>query len=210
MPRPSVRHLIVESALRVLHGKGFHASSVQDITDAAGVPKGSFYNHFKSKEELAVEILDIYGKESRGDLLFTEGKPPLARLRSHFEFLAGRLKKGGFDAGCLLGNFSVEMADNVPPMRKALGKALSGWTEAVAAVLRQAQAEGELDPAADAVRLARFLVNAWEGAVARTRVTRDAVPFDDFFVLVFGSLLVPAPEVRSKAARIKAKAPSAR
>ena len=208
MPRPSVRHLIVESALRVLHGKGFHASSVQDITEAAGVPKGSFYNHFKSKEELAVEILDIYGKESRIDLLFAGEKPPLARLRSHFEFVAERLKRGDFDAGCLLGNFSVEMADSVPAMRKALGEALVGWTEAVASVLRQAQAEGDLDPSADAVRLARFLINAWEGAVARTRVTRDAVPFDDFFVLMFGFLLVPAPEVRGKAA--KAKAPPAR
>ena len=54
MPRPSMRDHLVASALEALHRQGFNGSAVQDITDAAGVPKGSFYNYFESKEALAL------------------------------------------------------------------------------------------------------------------------------------------------------------
>src|SRR5712664_1441331 len=60
MPRVSVREEIVESALVEFHRRGFSACSVEDITRAAGVPKGSFYNHFKSKEELGAEVVRRY------------------------------------------------------------------------------------------------------------------------------------------------------
>jgi TetR/AcrR family transcriptional regulator, transcriptional repressor for nem operon len=58
MPRPSAREEIVQAGLKCLVEKGFNAVGVQDITDAAGVPKGSFYNHFESKEALGVEIVE--------------------------------------------------------------------------------------------------------------------------------------------------------
>ena len=60
MPRESVKDQIIAAAVEALHSKGFNGTSVQDITDAAKVPKGSFYNHFESKEELAVAALDRY------------------------------------------------------------------------------------------------------------------------------------------------------
>src|SRR6266436_3990981 len=60
MPRASTKEQIVTAAVETLHMKGFNATSVEDITNAAKVPKGSFYNHFKSKEDLAVEALDRY------------------------------------------------------------------------------------------------------------------------------------------------------
>ncbi len=57
VPRQSVRPQLVEAALEQFHSRGFHNCSVDDITRAAGVPKGSFYNHFASKDALAVEAL---------------------------------------------------------------------------------------------------------------------------------------------------------
>ena len=61
MGRPSAREGIVQAGLKCLVEKGFNAVGVQDITDTAGVPKGSFYNHFVSKEALGVEIVERYG-----------------------------------------------------------------------------------------------------------------------------------------------------
>jgi len=60
MSKPNVREQILTTGLALLHGRGFNATSVQDITEAAGVPKGSFYNHFASKEALGLEVVQRY------------------------------------------------------------------------------------------------------------------------------------------------------
>ena len=93
MARPSLREKIVEAALDRFHAQGFNACSVQDITEAAGAPKGSFYNHFKTKELLALAALDRYLAESHVEILFEAGVAPRERLRRHFGFLANRHKK---------------------------------------------------------------------------------------------------------------------
>src|SRR5258708_36261112 len=121
MGRPGVRHLIVEAGLRVFLRGGFNASSVQDITDEAGVPKGSFYNHFESKEALGAEIVDLYaeGGQHRAALK-DESLPPLERLRRHFIGLSDMYRASGWAVGCLLGNFSAELADASPVIRERL------------------------------------------------------------------------------------------
>lgn len=67
MAKPHVREEILAAGLETLHNRGFNATSVQDITEAAGVPKGSFYNHFASKEELGSAFVAAYAeKGARG------------------------------------------------------------------------------------------------------------------------------------------------
>src|SRR5579859_646353 len=189
MPRPSVRGKLLETALERFQAQGFHACGVQDITDAAGVPKGSFYNHFKSKEALALEVLDQYRQGNRLELLSDESMPPLARLRAHFEFLAERFAGWKFTRGCLLGNFAGETADTNPAMREAMAGAFDRWAATVGVALRQAQAQGEIDPQHDADALGRFLIYAWEGAITGAKVAKSGGPIDDFFAITFGTLL---------------------
>ena len=75
MARPSKREEIAQAALRQFREYGFNATGVSDITAAAGAPKGSFYNHFTSKEECALEALSRYGDGLRFDILTTPGVP---------------------------------------------------------------------------------------------------------------------------------------
>jgi TetR/AcrR family transcriptional repressor of nem operon len=184
---------LLDTALERFQAQGFNGCGVQDITDAAGVPKGSFYNHFKSKEALALEVLDRYSRGNRLELLNDEARAPLDRLRAHFEFMADRLEGWAFTRGCLLGNFASETADTSPAMRDAMDRAFELWTEAVSRVLRQAQARGEIDPRPDPDGLARFLVHAWEGATTRAKVCKTRQPLDDFFAVSFGTLLIKPP-----------------
>src|SRR4029077_6420451 len=112
MARPNVREKIVGAGLKVLIEKGFNGCGVQDITAAAGVPKGSFYNHFESKEALGAEVVDRYGRKSPGAPALAHSSPPaLQRLRAHFERLNEAYTSARFGRGCLLGNFSAELAD---------------------------------------------------------------------------------------------------
>src|SRR4051794_27714177 len=78
VPRQSMREEIVEAALERFHAHGFNAAGVKDITDTAGVPKGSFYNHFDSKEALALVALERYGESLRMRMLTDTGVEPLA------------------------------------------------------------------------------------------------------------------------------------
>src|ERR1700743_708902 len=77
VPRPSLREKLASSAVDTLHVHGFKGCSIQDITEAAGVPKGSFFNHFENKEELAIDSLRRYFEGARADMLFAPSVPPL-------------------------------------------------------------------------------------------------------------------------------------
>src|SRR6516225_4876557 len=108
--KPNHRDLLLDTGLRVLHKRGFNATSVQDITDAAGVPKGSFYNHFESKEDLALQALERYWQNGAGrrGVLSDTSLDPVERLRRHFRGLSDLAVRQKFQKGCMIGNFSTE------------------------------------------------------------------------------------------------------
>ena len=189
--KTDVRERLLTSALDALHKNGFNATGVQDITDAAKVPKGSFYNHFDSKDALGVEVVGHYvakGAERRQALVDGPGAP-LARLKAYFKSLNQLGPASGFSRGCLLGNFSAELASQSPDIRQALAGALADWTKDIARVVAEAQQAGDIGRDVSAATLAAFLLNAWEGAVLRSRVDRSAVPLDAFMSVAFNKIL---------------------
>ena len=190
MPRPSVKEEIVEAALKVLHQRGFNATGVQDITDAAGVPKGSFYNHFESKEALGLEVLQRYWERALGNLesLKDQQVAPLARLKAYFRGLNELGRKLKYRPGCMIGNFSIEMSDQSPVMRERLASILARWSRAIETCLKEAQADGSLRRDVDVSSMSAFMLNSWEGAVLRAKVDRSDAPFVAFEKIVFGTL----------------------
>jgi len=189
--KTNVRERLLTAAFETLHRNGFNATGVQDITDAAGVPKGSFYNHFESKDALGVEVVAHYvakGAERRQALVDGPGAP-LARLKAYFKSLNQLGPASGFSRGCLLGNFSAELTNQSPDIRQTLADALADWTKDIARVVAEAQAAGDLSRDLPAATLAAFLLNAWEGAVLRSRVDRSASPLDAFMKVAFNKIL---------------------
>jgi TetR/AcrR family transcriptional repressor of nem operon len=184
-----MRNEIVVAALEQFHAHGYNAAGVKTITDAAGVPKGSFYNHFDSKETLAVEVLRVYG-EGRLDELLNGADEPLARLRAHFETLRDQVVRHEFTRGCLLGNFGAEIADHSEVIRDGVAEGFRQWVAAISAALAQAQRDGAVRAGLDPETTARFLLNAWEGTLLRARADRSAEALDTFFTIAFGPLLV--------------------
>ena len=188
MARRSMRNEIVTAALEQFHAHGYNAAGVKTITDAAGVPKGSFYNHFDSKETLAVEVLRVYG-EGRLDELLGGADEPLVRLRAHFEAIRDHVVRLEFTRGCLLGNFGAEIADHSEVIRDSVAEGFRQWVAAISATLAQAQRGGAVRAGLDPEMTARFLLNAWEGTLLRARADRSAEAFDTFFAIAFGPLL---------------------
>ena len=191
MGRPSAREEIVQAGLKCLVEKGFNAVGVQDITDTAGVPKGSFYNHFVSKEALGVEIVERYGaNQTRREILTDPSVPPLQRLRRHFDRISALFAESHFKRNCILGGFSAELANQSETIRESLRKLYGQWTKDIEATIAEAHAKGEIANKTKASDLAAFLLDSYEGALLRARVERSRKPFDRFMKFAFGQLLI--------------------
>jgi TetR/AcrR family transcriptional regulator, transcriptional repressor for nem operon len=191
MPKPNVREQIVVAGLEILQRRGFNGCGVQDITNAAGVPKGSFYNHFESKEALGVAALDRYWQIA-GDrlrMLSDDRVPPIDRLRGYFESLAGTMTGLGYTGGCLIGNFSIELADQSRLVRDRLAAVLAAWTQAIETCIREAQRAGAVRSTLDAGTLATFVLGAWQGSMMRVKVDKDDTAFRQFMAVVFTDIL---------------------
>ncbi len=196
MPRANVRDQLIESAVDVFHARGFNGSSVQDIVEAAGVPKGSFYNHFDSKEALGVEVVHAYSRlvgtyvaEAGASDIFSGDRTPLERIRVYFEAVIEQNVSCGVRRGCLLGNFATELAPHSTEIANAVTEALDNWSAAVSKALGQAQDAGQLTQDVDVEALGRYLVDGYEGAASRAKLIGNRAPMDDFIRTTFDFLL---------------------
>ena len=191
MARPSVKEQIVEAGMKCLLEKGFNGVGVQEITAAAGVPKGSFYNHFESKEALGAEVIDRYASTNpRRAILRDKSRGPLERLRAYFAEMNKTLVESQFGRGCILGNMSAELANQSELIRGSLVNYYDGWTGELANTIAEAQAAGEIKNTAPARELAAFILDAYEGALLRARVERSNAPFERFTQLAIQQILI--------------------
>jgi TetR/AcrR family transcriptional repressor of nem operon len=196
MPRPSnpeVRRRLLAAGLDLVHARGFAASGVKDISDAAGVPKGSFYAYFPSKEAFAAAILEHYWTDIALRLLPILDEAPVPaqdRIARFFHELADEHEAGDFLLGCLIGNLSLELGGCSEPVRAELGHILDRWDAALEACVRSGQSEpGSIRADLDASELASLLIEAWEGAALRAKVIRSRTPYDRFEAVTVPALL---------------------
>jgi len=175
-----------------VHERGFGGASVRDIVEAAGVPQGSFTNHFVSKEAFCLEILDLYFKDVRATIqrtLRNDSLPPLKRLRAYVDAQIKYLNRIGWQNGCLIGNFSAEATDQSEVIRKRLVEIYQEIGEAVAYCLRAAVKLGEVPRKTDCDELADFLTASLQGAILLAKTERNSVPVERFKHLIFSTLL---------------------
>ena len=181
----TVRDRIVAAALDRFHTLGYTATGVQEIVDLAGVPKGSFYNYFKAKEHLAIETLKLYLQASRRDMLSDRKIAPLDRVRTHFDLMAAQYEAHGYSKGCLIGNMFAEITRETPLIQEFLRNALQNWTTALSGVISEGQADGAIRSDVPPDQTARYMINGWEGAIIRMKLTDSGESLEDFFELMF-------------------------
>jgi TetR/AcrR family transcriptional regulator, transcriptional repressor for nem operon len=195
MPRPQnpdVRRRLLAAGLDLVHGRGFAASGVKDITDSAGVPKGSFYAYFSSKEAFAAAILEHYWADIEERLLpiLDTNDPAPQRITRFFHTLADEHEDGDFLLGCLIGNLSLELGGSSDAIREQLASILDRWDAALTECVRSGQRHsGGIRTDLDAEELASSLIEAWEGAALRGKVSRSRVPYDRFEAVTVPALL---------------------
>jgi TetR/AcrR family transcriptional regulator, transcriptional repressor for nem operon len=191
MPKPPNRDRILEAGLKVMYRKGYIGAGVRDIVAEASAPQGSFTNHFRSKEDFAREVLDLYfdhTKRAVVEALNDHSLGPRDRLRRYLDIITDRLVGAEFSRGCLIGDFSLEAAPQSELLRTRLAEIFAEWRAPFAACIAEGQGAGEIATAFAPHDLAEFLLSSWEGAILRMKVERNAEPLERFKRIVFATV----------------------
>jgi TetR/AcrR family transcriptional regulator, transcriptional repressor for nem operon len=198
MAQRSLRDALLGAAATEFHENGYAATGVAAIATRAGAPKGSFYNHFPSKDALGVLIVEQYAQSRGTDILLDPASEPLDALRRHFDYLRSDLARDDFARGCLLGNFAAEVARSGTRVDTAVRDSFTAWLDALAVPLGRLAEQGALPAGARPDEVARALGSAWEGAALLAKATGSAGPIDDFFAVAFPRILgVGRPDLPS-------------
>jgi len=166
------RERLIEAAGRLFHARSYEAVGVQELCDAAGVNKGSFYHYFPSKDDLAAAVIDAQWANVRDEILtptLADDIAPLARIERFFARLARNQRSArkdlGVTPGCPLANLSGELCTHEPKLRRKLARVFVGMRAAFEGTLHAAVAAGELPRGTDVPRAAEALVAFAEGAL---------------------------------------------
>lgn len=191
--RDDKKQEILEKSFYVMYRKGFNGTGVKDLADAAGIPKGSLYNYFASKEEYAQEALYYYFNTMSKPLLAlleTHERPPLLRIK---DFYTALIKKYDdpekFSLGCFIGNMTQELGGSHPKIRSITDSFHTALVEKMRLCLMEAQENGELTPQRDIDALSRFIISSWQGSVLTAKPRRDIKILKDFYRILEERLL---------------------
>jgi TetR/AcrR family transcriptional repressor of nem operon len=188
----STKQRLLDVGLAMLLEHGYNDLGIQALLDATHTPKGSFYHHFKDKQDFALQVLDQYMREVHAgldDCLGDDQRPPLARVRCFFERTKDSYREQGY-LGCLLGGLGQELSGVNDDFRHKIESCISGLAERIALCLDEARRDGDIPADADPTHLANLLVDCWEGAALRSRLRREVTPLDAMLDFYFRSAAV--------------------
>ncbi|MFT7110396.1 MAG: TetR/AcrR family transcriptional repressor of nem operon [Psychrobacter glaciei] len=195
-PRRSehVRESLIQIGIEQFSEHGYHGTGIKQILDQVGVPKGSFYNFFASKEAFVAELIERY---SHGYLLQVKeyvagvGKPlsPVNQLTFIYRFSLEQYKQVGFKQSCLVGSMAAEISAESPMCRAALEKTVKEWRVFFTAMFEQGQEAGEIRQDISASALSETYWAAWEGALIIMKMSADTKPAIRIMDLMLKTLL---------------------
>lgn len=196
MPRKPSQKKVKEKLLNiggeVMLRQGYNYSGIEAVLEKAGVPRGSFYYYFKSKEDFGLQVIEQYARQVGSDVdqfLNDQTLSPLTRLRKYFEIMCEKFERDRCRGGCLVGNLSQELSDQSDIFRETLDSILSAMSTRFKSCLKQAQAYKEIPSDLNVEDLADFVLNSWEGAILRMKVTKNTAALRMFIDTIFDRVL---------------------
>jgi TetR/AcrR family transcriptional repressor of nem operon len=173
----TTRDALVAGALRLMEVRGYQNTSLDDVLREAGVGKGNFYYHFRSKEDLGHAILDqIIGSFLERTLEPCFSDPAgyrLGQIRCFLSRVLEHQRQRKCVGGCAMGNLASELSDVHEGFRARLASVFMAWQERLTLVLREAQTRGELVQSCEPEAVAHFVVAALEGSILLSKVTKN-------------------------------------
>jgi TetR/AcrR family transcriptional repressor of nem operon len=177
-----VRDKILATGQRIMGGKGFSAVGLNEVLTAAGVPKGSFYHYFGSKDAFGEALLEDYFAAYLADMdrIFRQtGQNGAQRLDAYFQAWRDNQSFEDCQGKCLAVKLGAEVADLSESMRASLNRGTAAIIEQMARAITAGVADGSVAPDDPADRVAHSLYQLWLGASLMVKIVRHTQPFDD-------------------------------
>jgi TetR/AcrR family transcriptional repressor of nem operon len=183
----STKRRLIDAGLRMLLEQGYNSLGIQAVLEATDTPKGSFYHHFKDKQDFALQVIDAYIAGVHAGLnecLQDRARDPLSRVRHFFELTQKSYERDGY-MGCLMGGLGQELSGVSEVFRAKIEWCFSSIAERLAICLEEAKQQGDIPPDCDVPQMADLLVDCWEGAALRSRLQRNPASLSamlDFYI----------------------------
>ena len=188
------RKSLLTAGMTLLIRKGYTATSINDVVEIAGVPKGSFYYYYKTKNDFVEAALMEYAEEKRAIMKTHLGNreiSPLNRVRSLFANFVLKMQAENFETGCLMGHMCQEMANASPQLREQINIINQIWQEGHRNVFQQAIESGELPADTNITALIQCMCMLMQGAMLESKITRDIRSFQHAHWLLFEQIGKP-------------------
>lgn len=192
MTRNATRSELIKVGTEIIASHGFNTTGINTVLNKAGVPKGSFYYYFPSKEDFGLAVIDHFASEyaQKLDGFLNDNRfSPLRRIRNYLDDGTSGMSKCQCMRGCAIGNLSLELASQNEIFRARLDAVFRDWQGQFARCLAEARDRGEIVPNSDVGQLAEFLLSGWEGAILRAKVMKSVAPMRSFIKVLFEGLL---------------------
>jgi TetR/AcrR family transcriptional repressor of nem operon len=176
-----VRSQILDVGQRIMAAKGYSAVGLNEILATAGVPKGSFYHYFSSKDAFGEALLESYFEDYLAELDRTLGQPNKSmaeRLMDYWRIWQDTQSFEDCQGKCLAVKLGVEVADLSETMRSVLKRGTSGITSRLGHAIEAGVAEGSFVIGEDSQTTAQSLYQLWVGASVMVKITRSMQPFE--------------------------------
>lgn len=190
----NTKQIIIEKGAEIINLKGFHHTGIQEILDAAEVPKGSFYNYFKSKDDFGLQVIDYYVEQFAlllDNTIKDSTLSPTGKMRKVLLFFMDFYKSRNYAYGCPIGNLSQELGDLSPVFSEKLRNAGDKMVDSCLVLLEEAQKTGEISPQLNLRETTYFIISSWHGALMRMKVEKSLAPLENHYRYVFDYILRP-------------------
>lgn len=173
----ATRDQILDAAARLIHLRGYHGTSLDDVLRESGVGKGNFYYYFRSKEDLGFAIIDRvverFLERTLEPAFVDPTADPLDQVRAFLDRLLDVQRQRNCVGGCPMGNLACELSDVHEGFRQRLADIFERWRMMLATTLERGRESGRLRADLDAASAAGFVVASLEGAILMAKVTKD-------------------------------------
>ncbi len=193
--KTDTRNVLLQAGINLLIRKGYSATSINDVVEIAGVPKGSFYYYYKTKEDFVEAAIIEYTVQKRAEMDRHFGNmelSPLNRVRSHFAFGMMRVMAENFESGCLVGHMAQEIASTSPRLRDLMNEMNQAWQGMHQATFEAAIESGELPADTNIPVLIQSLCMLTQGAILESKLTQTTRSFQNAHWLIFEQIGKPA------------------
>jgi len=192
----AIREQLLDIGVAMFIDQGFHGTGIQEVVDQAGIPKGSFYNYFQSKEDFGAQAIVHYSdnfKEFLQTVVNTSKKDAARALNQFFDDFIALFNSKDCKEGCLLGNFAAEISDSSKIGRETMSICVKEWKDLLKELIIRGQEQGHIKKELSPDGLADFLLNFLEGSIIRMKIEASTGPLEQMretfmkYALISGS-----------------------